>query len=131
MQTESGGLGYWPHATEPMLWASAYGGMVLALAQRHGVSVPEEEFAALLKYLSQQLRALQSDTSDLSDFCLALYALALAGHAEPAYHETLYALRQKLSPEDRALLALAIAESHGPRDMLGELLRPDSAARTD
>ena len=40
MQTRSGGLGYWPRATEPMLWASAYGGMVLALAQRHGVDVP-------------------------------------------------------------------------------------------
>ena len=37
MQTQSGGLGYWPRAKEPMLWASAYGGMVLALAQRHGV----------------------------------------------------------------------------------------------
>ncbi|MCX6924218.1 MAG: hypothetical protein NT154_13550, partial [Verrucomicrobia bacterium] len=33
MQTRSGGLGYWPRAKEPMLWASAYGGMALALAQ--------------------------------------------------------------------------------------------------
>jgi uncharacterized protein YfaS (alpha-2-macroglobulin family) len=128
MQTESGGLGYWPHASEPMLWASAYGGMVLALAQRQGADVPREEFAALMKYLSQQLRSVGSDASDLPDYCLGLYALALAGHAEPAYHEKLYALRQKLSLEDRALLALAIAESHGPNEMIGVLLRPGAAA---
>jgi uncharacterized protein YfaS (alpha-2-macroglobulin family) len=128
MQTESGGFAYWPRGTEPMLWASAYGGMVLALAQKHNIAVPAEEFAALMKYLSQQMRSVGADPSDLPDYCLGLYALALAGHAEPAYHEKLYALRHKLGPEDRALLALAIAESHGPNEMIGELLRPGSAA---
>jgi alpha-2-macroglobulin len=132
MQTESGGLGYWPHAKEPMLWASAYGGMVLALAERHGIAVPRDEFAALLKYLSQKLRVPDAAGSDLSDLCLGLYALALAGHAEPAYHEKIYGLRHKLSSEDCALLALAIAASQGPADMIGELLRPGSlSARVD
>src|SRR4029077_14903439 len=56
MQTQSGGVGYWPGAREPMLWASAYGGFVLALAQRHGVKVPESDFDQLTKYLSEQLR---------------------------------------------------------------------------
>ena len=128
MQTSSGGLGYWPRATEPMLWASAYG-MVLALAQQHGVEVPKDNFDPLLNYLSQQLRSAGTDSSDLSDCCLGLYALALAGRAEPAYHEKLYSLREKLSTEDRALLALAIAESRGPAEMIGDLLRPRSAAR--
>ncbi len=129
MQTQSGGLGYWPRAREPMLWASAYGGMVLALAQRHGAEVPKEEFASLLKYLEQQLRSVGADSAELSDCCLALYALALAGHAEPAYHEKFYALREKLGPEDRALLALAIAESRGPSQMIEELLRPVPTSR--
>jgi uncharacterized protein YfaS (alpha-2-macroglobulin family) len=129
MQTESGGLAYWPRGSEPMLWASAYGGMVLALAQKHNIAVPAEEFAALMKYLSQQMRSAGADSSDLPDYCLGLYALALAGHAEPAYHEKLYALRPKLGPENRALLALAIAESHGPNEMIGELLRPGSSAQ--
>ena len=61
--------------------------------------------------------------------CLGLYALALAGRPEPAYHEKLYALREKLGAEDRALLALAIAESRGPAQMVAELLRPASASR--
>ena len=123
MQTESGGLGYWPKAKEPMLWASAYGGMVLALAQRHGITVPKEQFDPLLTYLSEQLRSLDGDSTDLSDSCLAVYALALAGRPEPAYHERLFSLRAKLSSEDRALLALAIAESHGPVRMIADLLQ--------
>jgi uncharacterized protein YfaS (alpha-2-macroglobulin family) len=129
MQAQSGGLGYWPRTKEPMLWASAYGGMVLALAQRHGVEVPKEEFASLLNYLQQQLRSAGSDGSELGDCCLGLYALALAGHAEPAYHEKLYSLREKLDAEERALLALAIAESQGPAQMIGELLQPGSVSQ--
>ena len=129
MQTQSGGLGYWPRAKEPMLWASAYGGMILALAQRHGVSVPKEEFESLLNYLSAQLRTLNEDASGLSDGCLGLYALALAGKDEPGYQEKLYSLRGRLSSEDRALLALAIAENHGPVEMIADLLNADSPAQ--
>ncbi len=126
MQTGSGGLAYWPRSSEPMLWASAYGGMVLALAQQHGIEVSTEEFDSLMNYLSKQLRESATDSSDLSDRCLALYTLALAGRAEPAYHEKLFAQRDNLSSEDRALLALAIAQSHGPDTMIEELLKPAS-----
>ncbi|MGI8435596.1 MAG: alpha-2-macroglobulin family protein [Chthoniobacterales bacterium] len=34
MQTSGGGLSYWPHGNEPMLWGSAYGGLALALAKK-------------------------------------------------------------------------------------------------
>ena len=64
MQTSSGGLGYWPGATEPMLWGSAYGGLALALAQRAGVAVPQQEFERLMKYLSAQLRGTAEDRFD-------------------------------------------------------------------
>jgi uncharacterized protein YfaS (alpha-2-macroglobulin family) len=113
-----------------MFWASAYGGMVLAIAQRHGVAVPKEEFESLLKYLSQQLRSSSND-ADLSDCCLALYALSLAGRAEPAYHEKLYSRRGSLSAEDRALLALAITGSRGSAEMIGELLAAKSPSHGD
>ncbi len=129
MQTQSGGLGYWPRSKEPMLWASAYGGMVLALAQRHGIEVPKEDFAALRNYLRQQLPAASAEQAELPDCCLTLYALALAGQAQPAYHEKLYSLRAQLGSEDRALLALAIAESGGPTQMIGELLHPHPGPR--
>ena len=64
-----------------MLWASGYGGFVLALAQRHGVKVPQADFERLMRYLSEQLRAVGSESAELSDLPLALYALAVAGRA--------------------------------------------------
>jgi uncharacterized protein YfaS (alpha-2-macroglobulin family) len=127
MQTESGGLGYWPGSKEPMLWASAYGGLILAMAQRQGFEAPPHDFKRLMDYLSGRLRGAGEDP-ELSDKCLALYALSVAGRTEPAYHERLFGLREQLSIEDRALLALAIAESHGPEAMIGELLKVKPSA---
>jgi uncharacterized protein YfaS (alpha-2-macroglobulin family) len=129
MQTQSGGLGYWPGAREPMVWASAYGTLVVALAQRHGVEVAEQELGQLTQYLSEQLRSMGSEGAELSDFPLALYALALANRAERAYCEKLYALREKLSPENRALLALALVESGGAAQMIRDLLTSRSNPR--
>jgi uncharacterized protein YfaS (alpha-2-macroglobulin family) len=129
MQTESGGLGYWPKDREPMFWASAYGGLVLALAQRHGVQLPKEDFNRLLNYLSTQLRSDTSPSPPADHLCLAAYTLAVAGRAEAAYHEKLFGQRAQLSPEGHALLALAIGESQGPREMANELLAPKAAAR--
>ncbi len=129
MQTPSGGLAYWPGEREPLLWASAYGGFGLVLAKRGGHFVPEEKFDALCKYISAELRGMSEDSFDghygnhgPSDRCLAVYTLALAGKAEPAYHELLFQQRDHLSAENRALLALAILESNGSREMAAELL---------
>jgi uncharacterized protein YfaS (alpha-2-macroglobulin family) len=122
MQTPDGGLGYWPRAREPMLWASAYGTMVLTLAKDRGWTLPGPEFDKLLAALSAQLREAGSEESSLSDNCLALYALALAGRAEPGYHEKLFSRRGQLSTEDKALLALAVLQANGPPGMAGELL---------
>jgi len=129
MQTQSGGLGYWPTDHEPMFWASAYGGLVLALAQRHGVQLPKEDLDRLLNYLGTQLRSDTSPPAPDDDLCLAAYALAVAGRAEPAYHEKLFGRREQLGLEGRALLALAISESQGPREMANELLAPAASGR--
>lgn len=56
MQTQDGGLGYWPDSTEPILWGSAYGGMVIALAIRSGTELPTEPVEKLWSYLSKNLR---------------------------------------------------------------------------
>jgi uncharacterized protein YfaS (alpha-2-macroglobulin family) len=129
MQTESGGLGYWPGAREPLFWGSAYGGFGLAVARQKGFAVPDGEFDRLMKYLSAQLRGAGSDNFDpyhggggASDRCLAAYALAIAGRAEPAYHEILFKKRASLSSENRAVLAMAMAESGGDADAIRELL---------
>ncbi len=113
MQTQDGGLGYWPGSSDPILWGSAYGGMAIALAVRSGTELPEEPVEKLWSYLSQNLRKTGElkDPYDLSQRCLALYTLALAGKAEPAYHDVLYQNRDNLPNEARALLALAMLES--------------------
>lgn len=125
MQTSGGGLAYWPKGREPMLWGSAYGGIALTLAKKQGFAVPEAEYKRLLKYISEQLRGMSKDVTGygLSDRCLAVYSLAIAGVAEPAYHDLLFQKRAKLSAEDRAMVALAVIESKGPKAMIDELLR--------
>jgi alpha-2-macroglobulin len=125
MQTGSGGLSYWPGAREPMLWGSAYGALALTLAQKQNFAVPAPELKNLYNYLSEQLRGTAKDATGygLSDRCLAVYALAIAGKPEPAYHDLLFQKRAKLSAEDRALVALAVIESKGPKTMVDELLK--------
>jgi uncharacterized protein YfaS (alpha-2-macroglobulin family) len=122
MRTPSGGLGYWPRDKEPMLWGSAYGAMVLTLARRHGALVPKDDYDALLKYLGEELRQSGVEPADFPGCCLALYSLALAGQAEPAYHEKLFFARKNLCDRDRAVLALAVAESRGSPAMIADLL---------
>jgi uncharacterized protein YfaS (alpha-2-macroglobulin family) len=126
MQTSSGGLSYWPGGREPKLWGSAYGALGLALAQREKFDVPAAEMKKLLGYVSEQLRGTAKEATGygLSDRCLAVYALAVAGQPEPAYHDLLFQKRAKLSAEDRALVALAVLESKGPKSMVDELLKP-------
>ncbi len=42
MQTDEGGLSYWPGGEKPLLWASAYGGFGLIKAKEWGAPVPQE-----------------------------------------------------------------------------------------
>jgi uncharacterized protein YfaS (alpha-2-macroglobulin family) len=126
MQTSSGGLSYWPGGREPSPWGSAYAGLALVLAQNQKFDVPAAEMKKLLGYLSENLRGTAQDVTGygLSDRCLAVYVLASAGKPEPAYHDLLFQKRAKLTAEDRALVALAVLESKGPKSMVDELLKP-------
>ncbi len=124
MQTAGGGLGYWPGASQPTHWASAYGGMALALARKAGAQVPDERLAWLASYLSESLRnaAETTDPAALYDRAFACYTLALLERTEPAYHDVLARNSRFLTHPARALLALAILESGGERDQAVTLL---------
>ncbi len=130
MQTETGGLSYWPGGEAPSLWASSHGTLGLVMASRSGANVPPDRLAALTAWLSTALReaGAESDGWAQTERAYAAYALALAGKSEPGYHEVLFGKRQELEPGARALLALAIAESDGPETMAKAVLavtRPD------
>jgi uncharacterized protein YfaS (alpha-2-macroglobulin family) len=118
MQGADGGLAYWPGARHSELWASVYGGMALALANKAGVTVPAGRLAELAAYLSAQLRnsASAHETTDLMDRAFACYTLALLGKSEPAYHDILAKKSARLAHPARALLALAILESGAKND---------------
>lgn len=128
MQTDDGGIGYWPGSSESMLWVSAYAGMVIAMAEKQGFTFPEHSVSSLRIYLAASMRGTADLTKpyDLSQRCLAAYALALAGEDQSEYHEVLFKKHKQLSSEARSLLALAIAESGQKRtDWIDTLLSPD------
>ncbi|MEA3207285.1 MAG: alpha-2-macroglobulin [Chthoniobacter sp.] len=129
LQTPGGGLAYWPGGREAELFPSAYAVLVLALLEKQGEELPPG-WAKLLEYVSGKLRGEDTKRAAfaLDDSALAVFALATAGKAEPAYHEQLYALRGQLSLEARALLALAVIEAKGPANMVAKLLDPRAAA---
>ncbi|MCX6875521.1 MAG: MG2 domain-containing protein [Verrucomicrobia bacterium] len=131
MQTSDGGLTYWPGGREPMLWASAYGGLVLATARRYDHSIPVGCLDEICDYLKEGLRDTSAcrDEFELAPRCLALYTLALSDKAEPSYHELVFKKRDVLSAESRALLALAVLESNGPAAMVEELINSKMPAQ--
>ena len=129
MQTREGGLAYWPGSEEVNAWATAHGAVGLLLASRAGADVPQARVDSIITWLSGSLReaAEETDAWALGERAYAAWALAMAGKAEPAYHETLFKLSGQLSGYGRAMLALAIAESNGPADMAKALLSmPDN-----
>jgi alpha-2-macroglobulin len=58
MQTPSGGIGYWPGASEPHLWGTAYAAHALHEAQALGYPVPAKRLDDALDWLGQQSRSM-------------------------------------------------------------------------
>ena len=123
MQTSSGGISFWPGRNRPDFFVSAYAAIALAALEKQGADLPAGK-GMLLTYLSTELRGMPKirNELDLADRALGLFALAASGKAEPAYHEELFNRRSELSLESRAMLALAIAESSGPAQMIEDLV---------
>jgi len=51
METPSGGFGYWPGATEPLEWATAYATDMLLDAKQRGYAVPDDRMKDVLAWL--------------------------------------------------------------------------------
>jgi alpha-2-macroglobulin len=128
MQTDEGGLAYWPGGEDAQLWASAYGGYALFKAKDWGIAVPQESLDKLTDWMSKQLRELDLantvKTYDLCDAAFALYTLAKAGKPEAAYQNVLYTRRDKLPENSRLFLALAMCIGNAPEKQIAELIKP-------
>jgi uncharacterized protein YfaS (alpha-2-macroglobulin family) len=126
-----GGLAYWPGGTEPNAWASAYGGLMLLRAREAGALVPAAVVDELMEYLSKSLRGLDATTDPylVSDAALALYTLAKAKRAEPAYHALLYERRERLPEVAKLYLALAMLIADEPHAQVKTLLGGATAGK--
>ncbi|HEY6174987.1 MAG TPA: alpha-2-macroglobulin family protein, partial [Kofleriaceae bacterium] len=51
METPSGGFGYWPGATDPLEWATAYATDMLLDAKQRGYAVPEDRLKEVLGWI--------------------------------------------------------------------------------
>jgi len=117
LQTDSGGIGYWPGRSKPDLFASGWAALAFAMANEQGIQ-PPAGYRQLLDYLSGQLRGIGSEQTIQKPeaLTLALYALARAGRSEPGYIEVLLGRKTQLSQEARALLALSMVWSGSGND---------------
>jgi alpha-2-macroglobulin len=57
METPSGGFGYWPGATQPLEWATAYATDMLLDAKKRGYAVPEDRLKDVLAWIDGRVSA--------------------------------------------------------------------------
>lgn len=119
MQLADGSFGYWPGATETCGWASSYAGLGLILAKEGGAKVPAAAIEKLRNHLISRLREINDAKHvwEVDHQARALWVLALAGKPQTAYQNTLRDRIGSLSPDGRAFLALAYAQSGKPADL--------------
>lgn len=91
METPSGGFGYWPGATEPVEWGTAYATHMLLDAKKAGYPVPADRLQAVLGWIEARAAELESKPNtaswrryDEQAEAYLHYVLALAGKGKKA-----------------------------------------------
>ncbi|PTL80538.1 Ig-like domain-containing alpha-2-macroglobulin family protein [Vitiosangium sp. GDMCC 1.1324] len=88
MQTPGGGFGYWPGATEPVEWGTAYVTHMLLDAQKRKYAVPQDRIDDAIGWMNQQVtrRENRSASDSYNDGAEAYmhYVLAMAGKGHKA-----------------------------------------------
>lgn len=99
MQTPSGGFGYWPGASYPSEWGTAYGTHMLLDAKKAGHAVPEQSLRDALEWLERRVE--RSDGAADSTEAYATYVLALGGKDVSAKAEAVLKRLGEVDPKDR------------------------------
>ena len=93
METPSGGFGYWPGATQPLEWATAYATHMLLDAKKAGYAVPEDRLKEVLAWIEGRVAAYERGERiahepwnhyDEQAEAYLHYVLALAGKGKKA-----------------------------------------------
>ncbi|MBI5069273.1 MAG: hypothetical protein HZB56_13645 [Deltaproteobacteria bacterium] len=89
MQTPSGGLSYWPGATEPYAWGTAYATHLLLDAQKAGFAVPQDRLDEILRWIEGEAARRERGERDRGGIhegpsaeAYLHYVLALAGKGQ-------------------------------------------------
>jgi uncharacterized protein YfaS (alpha-2-macroglobulin family) len=141
MQTPSGGFGYWPGATEPVAWGTAYATHMLLDAQKLKYPVPQDRLDDAVAWLGQELNRKEGkvgrdDHYGQSAESYMHYVLAMAGKGRKARVQSLIdALAQKKTlngeaREEEHMLKAALYMA-GDRRYEKDLKNPDLSPVTD
>src|SRR5262249_10764531 len=138
METPAGGLGYWPGATEPEEWGTAYATHMLLDAKKLNYPVPEDRLDNILTWIENRAAAYERGEAvghrayhygDKSEAYLH-YLLALAGRGKKARIQKLVegipATATGELDENRYMLMAALYIA-GDRRYEGELKKPDTS----
>ncbi len=117
MQTQSGGLAYWPGGTEPNVYGSAYAMRALVRAKEAGIERPK-----LLEGVSQFLISRLADDSSPEERMSIAEVLAQAKELPLSSADSLYDGREKLDSFGLASLAIALSSLPKQSDRVQDVL---------
>lgn len=119
MQTSGGGFGYWPGASHPHVYGTAYAAWVLTELKRSGLQVDEKVLRGAAAFLNAELARVRSYATptahDDARAAMALLATASAGLPNAEVLDGLITRSDTLPTFARALLAMAVHISN-PKD---------------
>lgn len=128
-QTSAGGLSYWHGKDEAHAFGTAFGLSALIEAKKRGYEVPDDALAAMADYLEKVLRkgAISEEMphggmADADTRAFLVMTLGRLGRPQPAYVETLWRERDKLTPFGLSFLAVAVEEGRASKTLLDPIL---------
>jgi len=129
-QKENGGFGFWPDSPFESPYVTSYAAFAMLKAFEAGYPIDRNRLNSALAYLQRFLRSKYDPSGYPYDRrgwgtiqAFALYDLALAGKAEPAYGEKLFQERSGLSLFGRAMLLKALHHGQGAASARETLIR--------
>lgn len=137
MQTTSGGLSYWPGASEPTVWGSAYAGWCLLECKNAGYEVDPQFSNELMAYLESQLQSTSQDAEFRNTRALLCRILSAFGKPPHGWMGRLAEQKDDLDMAARAHLAGAFYEAGDseqalrllPAEMIGLTVATSTSGR--
>lgn len=117
MQTNSGGLAYWPGGNEPNVFGSAYALRLLVRARDAGIERPK-----LIDGVAEFLVKRMAHESQAELKVAMAEVLASAGKLPQASADSLYDTRENLGPFGLASLAMALSSLEKQNDRVKDVL---------